>query len=111
MAYYDSIYQDTELGPWAKVVYIYLKDHANKDGTCWPGIKTIAEGVSLSCSTVKRALYDLATVAGKWKFVLEPLSSQISLRSLTITTITMRWIFSKSALFLHKCCKMDGQDF
>ena len=59
MAYYDSIYNDQELGPRAKVVYIYLKDHANKEGTCWPGINTIAAGVSLSRSTVKRALDDL----------------------------------------------------
>ena len=59
MAYYDSIYADTELSHRAKAVYIYLKDHANKDGVCWPGIKTIAAGVSLSHSTVKRALDDL----------------------------------------------------
>lgn len=56
MAYYESIYNDQELSHRAKVVYIYLKDHANKAGTCWPGIKTIAAGVSLSRSTVKRAL-------------------------------------------------------
>lgn len=37
-------------------MYRFLKDHANKDGACWPGIKTIAAGVSLSRSTVKRAL-------------------------------------------------------
>ncbi len=59
MAYYDSIYQDEELGPRAKAVYIYLKDHANQQGTCGPGINTIAAGVSLSRSTVKRALDDL----------------------------------------------------
>ena len=59
MAYYDSIYADQELGHRAKAVYIYLKDHANREGTCWPGIKTIATGVSLSRSTVKRALEDL----------------------------------------------------
>jgi len=59
VAYYDLIYQDTELSHRAKVVYIYLKDHANKEGTCWPGINTIAAGVSLSRSTVKRALGDL----------------------------------------------------
>ena len=59
MAYYDSVYQDRELSPRAKVVLIYLKDHANKQGTCWPGINTIAAGVSLSRSTVKRALDDL----------------------------------------------------
>ena len=59
MAYYDSIYSDQELSHRAKAVYIYLKDHANKEGTCWPGIKTVAAGVSLSRSTVKRALDDL----------------------------------------------------
>ena len=59
MAYYDSIYQDHELSPRAKCVLIYLTDHANKQGTCWPGIKTIAAGCSLSRSTVKRALNDL----------------------------------------------------
>lgn len=59
MAYYDSIYQDDELTSRAKVVLIYLRDHANKEGTCWPGINTIAAGVSLSRSTVKRALDDL----------------------------------------------------
>ena len=59
MAYYNSIYNDQELSHRAKAVYIYLKDHANKEGACWPGIKTIAAGVSLSRSTVKRALDDL----------------------------------------------------
>ena len=59
MAYYDSIYEDTELSHRARVVYIYLKDHANREGTCWPGINTIAAGLKLSRSTVKRALDDL----------------------------------------------------
>ena len=58
LAYYDSIY-DEELSHRAKAVYIYLKDHVNKDGTCWPGINTIASGLNLSRSTVKRALDDL----------------------------------------------------
>ena len=59
MAYYDPIYADTELSHRARVVYIYLKDHANREGTCWPGINTIAAGLKLSRSTVKRALDDL----------------------------------------------------
>jgi len=62
LAYYDSIYNDQELSHRAKAVYIFLKDHANKEGTCWPGINTIAAGVSLSRSTVKRALDDLVKV-------------------------------------------------
>ena len=59
MAYYDSVYEDQELSHRAKAVYIYLKDHANKECTCWPGINTIAVGLNLSRSTVKRALDDL----------------------------------------------------
>ncbi len=59
LAYYDSIYADEGLSHRAKMVYIYLKDHVNKESTCWPGINTIASGVSLSRSTVKRALDDL----------------------------------------------------
>lgn len=58
MAYYDSIYE-SELSHRARVVYIYLKDYANKQGTCWPGINTIAADLSLSRSMVKRALRDL----------------------------------------------------
>ena len=61
MAYYDSVYEDQELSHRAKAVYIYHKDHANKQCTCWPGINTIAAGLNLSRSTVKRALEDLVT--------------------------------------------------
>ena len=38
---------------------MYLKDRADKDGKCWPAIKTIARELNLSPSTVKRALNDL----------------------------------------------------
>ena len=44
LAYYNPIYHDRELNHRAKAVYIYLKDHANKEDACWPGIKTIAAG-------------------------------------------------------------------
>jgi len=61
VAYYDSIYHNQELSHRAKAVFIYLEDHTNKEGICWPGINTIAAGVSPSRSTVKRALDDLVT--------------------------------------------------
>ena len=72
MAYYDSIYEDQELSHRAKAVYIYLKNHANKEGTCWPGINTIAAGLNLSRSTVKRAINDLVKAglvekSGRWR--------------------------------------------
>lgn len=58
MGYFENVYR-SELPHRARVVYMYLKDHAGKDGTCWPGIKTIARELKLSRSTVKRALDDL----------------------------------------------------
>ena len=59
MSYFDSIYADTLLPPRAVYVYMYLKDHADKQGRCWPGIRTIAAELDMSRSTVKRALDDL----------------------------------------------------
>lgn len=41
------------------VGYMYLRDRADSEGKCWPGIKTIASDMRLSRSTVKRALTDL----------------------------------------------------
>ena len=58
MAYFQSIYH-SELNHRARAVYMYLKDHADMQGRCWPGIKTIAAELNLSRSTVKRALDDL----------------------------------------------------
>ena len=43
----------------AKLVYLYLYDRKNKDNVTWPGLNTIARELSLSRSTVKRAILDL----------------------------------------------------
>ena len=58
MGYFEKIYQ-ADLDHRAKTVYMYLKDHADSEGKCWPGIRTIAAELGLSRSTVKRALNDL----------------------------------------------------
>ena len=58
MSYFQKLYR-SELNHRARAVYMYLKDHADKQGTCWPGIKTISRDLGLSRSTVKRALDDL----------------------------------------------------
>lgn len=63
MGYYDSIYASS-LPHRAVTVYMYLKDRANREGSCWPGIRTIAKELGLSQATVKRALRDLE--AGGW---------------------------------------------
>ncbi len=58
MGYFDSIYA-ADLTNRAKAVYFYLRDRADAEGKCWPGVKRIAADLSLSRSTVKRALTDL----------------------------------------------------
>lgn len=58
MGYFDSIYA-SDLPHRARAVYMYLKDRTNKDGTCWPSIRTIARELKLSRATVCRALDDL----------------------------------------------------
>ena len=58
MSLFGSIYQE-DLSARAKLVYMYLKDRANKEGQCWPAIRTIGTDLGLSRSTVKRALKEL----------------------------------------------------
>ncbi len=43
----------------AVAVYTYLYDRANKNGECWPSVKTIAGDIKLSPATVRRAVKDL----------------------------------------------------
>ena len=58
MSYFQKIYR-SELNHRARAVYMYLKDHADREDKCWPGIRTMARELGLSRSTVKRALDDL----------------------------------------------------
>lgn len=58
MGYFDSIYV-ADLPHRDVSVYMYLRDRADAEGKCWPGIKRIAADLHLSRSTVKRALADL----------------------------------------------------
>ncbi len=49
----------TNLPHRAIAVYMYLRDRADKNGSCFPAISTIASDLKMSKSTVKRALSDL----------------------------------------------------
>ena len=60
MSYFESVYRDQELSPRAKTVLLYLQDRANQEGESWYAIGRIARDLSISRSTVKRALADLA---------------------------------------------------
>jgi len=46
MGYFEKVYQ-SDLSHRARAVYMYLKDHAGKDGTYWPEIRTIAKELRL----------------------------------------------------------------
>ena len=59
MSYFSEIYGDPELSARAKQVLVYLHDRANQDGESWYAIGTMAKDLSLSCSTIKRALTEL----------------------------------------------------
>ena len=59
MSYFDSVYMAEDLSHRAKTVYMYLLSMSTSKGSCWPGIRTIAADLSLSRSTVKRAIADL----------------------------------------------------
>ncbi len=58
MGYFTPVYT-SELPHRARSVYMYLRDHTDKDGKCYPAIGTIARELKLSRSTVKRAIADL----------------------------------------------------
>ena len=59
MAYFNRIYQDEELPNRAKLVYVYLHDRMDSEKKAWPGLNRIGTDLSLSRSTVKRAISDL----------------------------------------------------
>jgi len=63
MSYFNHLYSASpdELPHRARAVYMYLRDRAGKGSDCWPAVKTIADHLQLSRSTVKRALHDLVS--------------------------------------------------
>ena len=58
MSYFKKLYENGNLPHRAKLVYLYLHDRMDKERKAWPGIKTIAQDLSISRSTVKRAIKD-----------------------------------------------------
>lgn len=63
MPYFKQLYDDDQLQGRAKLVYVYLHDRMDNEKKAWPGINRIATDLSISRSTVKRAIGDLV-IAG-----------------------------------------------
>ena len=59
MPYNTKLYNDERVLPRAKMVYLYLADRQGDKGETWPGINTMARDLSVSRSTVIRAIADL----------------------------------------------------
>ena len=59
MSRFESVYADERLTHRARAVYLYLRDRADAEGKCWPGVKRIAADLHLSRRTAQRALADL----------------------------------------------------
>lgn len=59
MPYFTKLYEEDELPSRAKLVFLYLCDRMNKEGVAWPGLNRMAADLSMSRSTVKRAIRDL----------------------------------------------------
>ena len=58
MSRLDFLYS-SDVSSKAVAVFLYLLDHGNKQGECWPAIPTIAEDLKVSESTVRRAVKEL----------------------------------------------------
>ena len=54
----DFLYR-SEVSNRAVSTFLYLKDHADKNGECWPSIPTIAKALKVSESTIRRAVKEL----------------------------------------------------
>ena len=59
MPYFKQLYDEPSLPHRAKLVYVYLHDRMDDEKKTWPGINRIGTDLSLSRSTVKRAINDL----------------------------------------------------
>jgi DNA-binding MarR family transcriptional regulator len=59
MPLFNTIYADESLPNRAKLVYVYFCDRMDSEKKAWPGLSRIAADLSLSRSTVKRAISDL----------------------------------------------------
>tara|TARA_B110000196_G_scaffold314007_1_gene321573 strand:+ start:6015 stop:6263 length:249 start_codon:yes stop_codon:yes gene_type:complete len=54
-----DVLTDPELSLTAKAVYSMLATYANKNRTCYPSVKTLADVGGCSCSTIDRAIKEL----------------------------------------------------
>ena len=54
-----TVLTDPELSLSAKAVYSILSTYANKQRTCYPSVKTLADVAGCSCSTIDRAVKEL----------------------------------------------------
>lgn len=52
----NTIFHRPEIGPYAKLVYLYLCRRGGPDGCAWPSLTTIAEDCGVSKDTITKAI-------------------------------------------------------
>lgn len=61
MGKYEELYK-IGISSKGKLVYFYLDDRKNADNVAWPGLNTIARELSMSRSSVRRAIQELEKI-------------------------------------------------
>ena len=86
-------------------VYMYLRSRADREGKCFPSVRTISRDTKLSMSTVRRALDDLVKTIGivytyskGWEILTLPLSTLPSYSFLLSFNV---WMY---ATIVVDCC-------
>lgn len=64
MGYNTDILDDGNVSAYGKLVYFTLTKFVDKDGTCWPSLRTIASMAGISDKTVKKSINEL--IISKW---------------------------------------------
>lgn len=61
MGKYEELYK-IGVSSKGKLVYFYLDDHKNADNVAWPALNTMARELSMSRSSVRRAIQELEKI-------------------------------------------------
>jgi len=54
-----SKYRLMELSSYSQVVYMWLADHADKEGKCWPSVGRLAKLCHICKGRVRKSIYEL----------------------------------------------------
>lgn len=98
-----SVRDDPTLNEHAKIVFFVLLTYANDELRCWPSVKSIAEGASISESTVQRAI-NLLEKNGRLTITPRkgrPSVYHLFMRCVAYTPVTQTEVMPQSSVNTH----------